>query len=104
MRSVARASTEWPISRHGTEYSAVPTLMWQSGPTFGVDQVANSNGDRGKGTSAAASAAVNTASGAAPSMPRCARWPATSVHQRTAVACMSGSLAKSRPRQKLSRT
>src|SRR6266498_5402138 len=43
MVAVARTSTRWPISRHGTEYNARSPLMWMSGPTSGLDQVASTN-------------------------------------------------------------
>jgi hypothetical protein len=74
-----------------------------SGPTLHRDHSASTNGSRGSGASAPASAAANTAAGAAPSSGRHDRWPATSADQRTASACMCSRLVNSRPRQKLSR-
>src|SRR4051812_41012543 len=73
---VSRASRRCPISRHGTEYRLLPTLTWMSGPTLPVDHVANTNGLAGNGVSVSASAAANTAAGAAPSSGRHARVPA----------------------------
>jgi hypothetical protein len=75
-----------------------------SGPIFAVAHVASTNGSAGSGRSASFSAASNTAAGAAPASGRQCRCPATSSDQRTAWACIWGSDANSRPRQKLSRT
>ena len=74
-----------------------------SGPTAGLDHDARTNGLAGNGISAAASTAANTAAGAAPSSPRCAHRPATSVHHVSAAACICATDVNSRPRQKLSR-
>src|ERR1035438_626107 len=104
MVAVERAWTCWPIRRQGTEYKAGPTLMWMSGPTLPVDQVANTNGVVGSGLNAGASTAAKTAPGAAPSSGRHDRAPATSWHQRTAPDCMSCKLVNARPRQKESST
>ena len=102
--SVTRTSALWPMCRHGTEYSTLPTRAWMSGPILALAQVASTNGSAGSGRSACFSAAANTAAGAAPSSGRQARCPATSSDQRTASACICASEANSRPRQKLSRT
>ena len=102
--SVTRTSALWPMCRHGTEYSTLPTRAWMSGPILALAQVASTNGSAGSGLSASFSAAANTAAGAAPSSGRQARCPATSSDQRTASACICASEANSRPRQKLSRT
>jgi hypothetical protein len=102
--AVERAWTCSPIRRHGTEYNAGPTLTWMSGPTLPVDQVANVNTLRGNGFNAGASNAANTAAGAAPSRPGCARYPATSRHHTSAPSRMCSNDSKSRPRQNESRT
>jgi hypothetical protein len=75
-----------------------------SGPIFALAQVASTNGPAGNGLSASFSAAANTAAGAAPSSGRHARIPATSVHQRSASACIRLRLMNWRPRQNESRT
>ena len=87
--AVERAWTCPPISRHGTEYSAGPTLTWMSGPTLPVDHVASTNGVAGSGPNAGASTAANTTAGAAPSSGRHDRTPATSFDQRTASVCIT---------------
>ena len=91
------------MCRHGTEYRLLPTLTWMSGPTLHRDHSASMNGSGGSGARRSSSAAANTAAGAAPSSGRHARCPATSVHQRTASACICSRRVNSRPRQKLSR-
>ena len=102
--SVTRTSAVLPMCGHGTEYSTLPTRAWMSGPIFAVAHVASTNGSGGSGPSASFSAAANTTAGPAPSSGRHARTPATSVHQRSAAACICASDVNSRPRQKLSRT
>ncbi len=87
----------------GMEYSTLATEAWMSGPTLHRDHSATTNGARGRAASAGFSTAANTAAGAAPSSGRQCRCPATSVHQRTASACIWVRLANSRPRHKLSR-
>jgi DNA replication protein DnaC len=103
-RGVERTSTWRPTSRHGTEYSAPSTEMWQSVATFGVAQTASSYGSAGSPSSTGCSLAWNTASGCAPPSGRQARRPATSSDQRTAACCIACRLGKSRPAKKLSRT
>ena len=97
--AVERTSTRWPSSFHGTEYNVLPTLTWQSGPTFAVDQVARVNRVGGNGIRASLSAAANTLNGIAPSRPWCDRVPATCRHQVIAADCISATEANSRPRQ-----
>jgi hypothetical protein len=101
--AVERASTLCPISRQGTEYSARPTFTWMSGPTLPRDHTARVNGLLGSGASAPDSTVLNTASGAAPSRPRCARNPATFRHHSSAARCMASRDSNSRPRQYESR-
>ena len=88
---------------HGTEYRLCPTFTWMSGPTLHRDHCARTNGVFGSGASAPASAAANTAAGAAPSSGRHGRCPATSADQRAAPACICARLVNSRPRQNESR-
>ena len=105
MFPAARASTCCPISRHGTEYRALPTLRWQSGPIGPVDQVASTKSLGGNGFSAAASTASNTDTGLAPSNdavgPDVRDLPAPASAPRPASAA---SEVNSRPRQNESRT
>src|SRR5437868_1173801 len=65
--SVTRTLALWPMCRHGTEYSTLPTRTWISGPIFALAQVAGTNGSAGNGLSASISAAANTVAGAVPS-------------------------------------
>jgi hypothetical protein len=59
--------------------------------------VSDPNGVGGSGRSVSASAAANTAAGAAPSNGRHRRAPATSAHQLSAAACMWSRLVNSPP-------
>jgi hypothetical protein len=101
--AVWRASSRWPISRQGIEYSVVATLAWMSGPTLAVAQLASTNTVAGSASSASASTAANTLAGAAPCSGRHDRWPATCWHQSSAACCSCSSEANSRPRQNESR-
>jgi hypothetical protein len=99
MVAVERASRVLPRCFHGTEYRLWPTFTWMSGPTLHRDHSESTNGVLGRGASFSFSTAANTAAGAAPSSGRHDRRPATSVHQRTAPACICSRLVNSRPRQ-----
>jgi len=99
----ARASSCWPISLYGSEYSVRPTLAWASGATRGRLQAASSNAASGSGSSAGASSAASTPAGVRPSSARGLRWAATSVHQRAAPAAIASRLGQSRPAKKLER-
>jgi hypothetical protein len=76
----------------------MPILAWMSGPTFGVDHVANSNGRPGNGSSVGASTVANTAAGAAPSSGQHGRAPATSRDHTTAAVWICPTEVNSSPR------